>query len=62
MIEIMAGTFFICDCSGERFAGLSQKQQERYVKMFKYPENFIKLNGNIVAIKFDPNRNRGEAR
>lgn len=62
MIEIMAGTFFICDCSGERFAGLSQKQQERYIKMFKYPENFIKLNGNIVAIKFDPNRNRGEAR
>lgn len=62
MIEIMAGTFFICDCSGERFAGLSKEQQERYVKKFKYPENFIKLNDNIVAIKYDPNRNRGVAR
>lgn len=62
MVDIMAGTFFICDCSGERFAGLSKEQQERFVKQFKYPENFIKLNGEIVAIKYDPTRNRGEAR
>ena len=62
MIEIMAGTFFICDCSGERFGSLSKEQQERYVKQFKYPEHIVRINDEIVAVKYDPNRNRGGAR
>ncbi len=62
MIEIMAGTFFICDCSGERFGSLSKEQQERYLKQFKYPEHFIKLNEKIFAVKYEPQQNREDAR
>ena len=60
MIEIMAGTFFICDCSGQRFGSLSKEQLERYGKQFLYPERFIRLNGEIKALKFKPETNRDE--
>ena len=55
--EIIAGTFFLCDCSTPRFGSLNEEQQARFLKQFKYPEHFIKLNGEIKAIKFIPERN-----
>lgn len=54
MLDIIAGTFFVCDCSGERFAGLSKEQQERFLDEFRYPERFVRVNGNIAAIKYKP--------
>ena len=39
MIEIMAGTFFICDCSGESFGSLSEEQLKKYTEMFKVSEH-----------------------
>ena len=29
-VSSIAGTFFICDCSGESFGSLSKEQQKRY--------------------------------
>jgi len=60
MIDIIAGTFFICDCSGERFGSLSKEQLERFGKQFYYPENFIRLNGEIKALKYKPETSRDE--
>lgn len=60
MIDIIAGTFFICDCSGENFGSLNEEQLERYEKQFRFPENFIRVNGEIKAIKYIPEISRDE--
>lgn len=51
--DIIAGTAFICDCSGEDFGSLTEEQQQKYLAMFKSPETFVSLNGEIVAIPID---------
>ena len=62
MMDIIFGPFFICDCSGEDFASLSDEQLERYANQFRYPENYLRINGEIKAIKYDPTRDRDKAR
>ncbi len=57
IMDIMAGTFFICDCSKPSFGSLSEEQQQRFVNQFKYPEQFCRINGEITAIKYKPERN-----
>ena len=57
IMDIMAGTFFICDCSKPSFGSLSEEQQQRFVNQFKYPESFIRINGEIKAVKYRPERN-----
>lgn len=54
MIDIIAGPAFICDCSGENFASLSEEQLKHYEEMFKLPERFYRINGQIVAETFNP--------
>ena len=50
IFEIIAGPFFLCDCSGENLASLTDEQCRRYAKKFRWPENFIKLRGGIIAV------------
>mgnify|MGYP001205265367 CR=1 FL=1 len=52
--DIIAGTCFICDCSGENFSSLSDEQLKRYQKQFKLPERFSKVDGEIVAQPYEP--------
>jgi len=54
ILDIIAGTAFICDCSGESFGSLSEKQLKQYAKQFKNPERFININGDISAIPIKP--------
>ena len=54
MVEIMVGTFFICDCSGESFGSLSEEQLKKYTEMFKQPERFLRINGEILALPYSP--------
>ena len=54
MFDIIAGTFFICDCSGESFGSLSEEQLKKYTEMFKQPERFVRLNGEILAVPYTP--------
>ena len=58
MIDIMAGPFFICDCSGENFGSLNEDQLKKYTEMFKQPERFARVNGEIVAASFTPKNNQ----
>lgn len=60
IIDIIAGTFFICDCSGENFGSLSREQLNRYGTQFHYPEKFIKINDQIKALKYKPETSRDE--
>ena len=54
LIDIIAGTAFICGCSGENFESLSDEQIKKYLKQFKYPEKFFKVNDQIKGIPFNP--------
>ena len=51
--DIIAGTAFLCDCSGESFGSLTDEQAARYTELFKAPEAFISFNGHIVAIPLE---------
>ena len=55
IIDIIAGTCFICDCSGENFASLSPEQLNRYMAKYRYPEKFFRINDEIEAIPYKPN-------
>lgn len=54
MIDIIAGTAFICDCSTERFKSLSDEQIEKYTKQFKLPEKFYRVGDEIKAVPYQP--------
>lgn len=54
LLDVIAGTAFICDCSGENFGSLSDEQIKKYTKEFKYPERFYKVNDEIRGVKYDP--------
>lgn len=54
IVDIIAGPCFLCDCSGENFGSLSPEQQKRYTKQFLYPERFLKINGRITAVPYNP--------
>lgn len=56
MVEIMAGPFFICDCSGENFGSLNDDQLKKYTELFKLPERFARINDEIVAVPYTPNK------
>ena len=58
LIDIIAGTAFICDCSGEFFGSLNEEQLKKYTKQFRNPEHFIKENGKIKGIPFKPEGDR----
>ena len=58
MIDILAGPCFICDCSGENFASLSKEQLDRYQQEFKYPEQFFRVDSEIKAVPYSPEKNQ----
>lgn len=58
MLDIIAGTFFICECSGENFGSLSPEQLRRYTEQFKYPERFFRMDNEIRAVPFLPKNDR----
>lgn len=49
IMDVIFGTFFICDCSGTDFAGLSDEQMEKYRKMFYLPEQILTIDGKIAV-------------
>lgn len=57
--DIIAGTFFICDCTGESFGSLSTEQQKRYLEKYRLPERFFRSRDGIESVPFKPkDRNR----
>ena len=51
--DIVAGAFFIIACESDHFCSLTEEQQQRYKQMFLFPEKFVKIDGEIVALRFD---------
>ena len=52
--DIMAGTFLVVGLSGESFASLPPELAQKYMEHFKQPEQFISLNGQIIALPVEP--------
>lgn len=49
--DILAGTFLIVGLGEEDFTSLTPECQEKYCKLFEYPEVFLSINGEILAIQ-----------
>jgi len=54
ILDIIAGSCFICSCSGESFGSLNEEQLKRYEEKYRYPEKFARINGEIVAVPYKP--------
>ena len=57
MIDVIFGSFFICDCSGESFGSLSEEQINVYKRKFQNPERFFQVNNKIIAVPYKPTIN-----
>ena len=59
IVDIIAGTFFICDCRKESFGSLSEEQQKRYLEKYRLPERFFRTRDGIESMPYKPqNRER----
>lgn len=58
MLDIICGKFFItyAPFDAERFQSLPPDLAEKYREKFKYPERFMRVNDEIVAVPFKPVR------
>ena len=56
--DIIAGPCFVCSCDKASFGSLTEAQQQKYLKMFKYPEHFLKINNQIAAVPYNPQKNK----
>lgn len=52
--DIVAGTFLVVGLGEESFSSLSPELAHKYMEHFKQPEQFINLNGQIVALPVEP--------
>lgn len=51
MYDIVAGSFVIVGLGEEEFSDLSPDLMAKYAEQFKHPEHFIRLAGEILAVK-----------
>lgn len=49
--DVIAGTAFLCDGSGEDLKGLDEHQLKTYLAQFLFPEEFALLDGEIVVFQ-----------
>ena len=54
--DIVAGTFFICGFSpsGDDFGDLSPELADKYSGIFRSPEVFLDINGQVVVLPVEP--------
>ena len=54
LYDIMAGTFLVVGLGEENFTSLPPDLAQKYTEHFKQPEQFISLNGQIIALPVEP--------
>ena len=52
--DVMAGTFLVVGLGEDSFTSLTPEQVQKYTEHFKQPEQFISLNGQIIALPVEP--------
>ena len=53
ILDVIAGSFFICGLGKEDFASLTDEQVQRYAQMFQCPEIFIKGGDHLVILQVE---------
>ena len=56
VIDIIAGTFFVCGVGDENFTSLPPEHRAKFEKMFKNPEAFLKMGKGVMAIPVEPKK------
>ena len=56
ILDIVAGTFFICGLGEENFASLPEELRAKYEKMFKNPEVFLRMSKGFMAMPVEPKK------
>ena len=56
MLDIITGTFFVCGLGDENFTSLPPEHREKFEKMFKKPEAFLKMGKGIMSIPVEPKK------
>lgn len=56
IVDIIAGTFFVCGVGDENFTSLPPEHREKFEKMFKKPEAFLKMGKGIMSIPAPPKK------
>ena len=56
MLDIIAGTFFVCGLGDENFISLQPEHRAKFEKMFKNPEAFLKMGKGIMSIPIEPKK------
>ena len=51
ILDIIAGTFFICGLGDDDFASLTKAQIDHYTEVFRYPEIFLQGKNQIVILQ-----------
>ena len=51
--DILAGPFLVVGLGYEDFSSLSKEHQEKYQKLFEYPEMFFRVGNEIQAVKVE---------
>ena len=54
MLDIIAGTFFICGLTEDSFGSLTPELAEKYGNLFQFPEIFVREGDEIKAIPVKP--------
>ena len=56
MLDVIAGKFFVCyaPIESETFQSLPKDLAQKYERMFKYPETFVRTQNGITAVPFKP--------
>lgn len=52
--DIIAGPFFLCyaPLSSDRFESMPKELEDKYLKLFRYPEHFINRGGKVQVIRY----------
>ena len=53
VLDIIAGTFFICGLSEDDFASLTSKQIEYYSNLFRCPEVFLQMDSQLLILQIE---------
>ncbi len=54
MLDIIAGTFFICGLTEDSFGSLTPELAEKYGNLFQFPEIFVREGDEIKAVPVKP--------
>ena len=56
LVDLLYGPFIICGIKGENYCSLTEGQIAQYLEEFELPYRLSVKNGQIVAMRFDPEK------